>query len=198
MPPTKQRLAQAKAQQKDSSKPKGHRSYDLKESSKRPIFGKGPTELRSSLKAPEIVSGPGQRPDTGILAVATMPEWYVYWALERLGKKPDTDFSYRAKTAYTSLSTDTQLDFTMLDGSGIAIEVQGTFWHYEQGAAKIVQDMVRSGALSRQWTVINIDEDDIVGDPTGQAAIYMVREALQGHDHSWRYRHFLRDPLKQA
>lgn len=194
-PPTSDWLRQQKSQQKQATK--GHRGFDQKEQSKKPIFGKGPNSLRQALKDPEIVSGPGTKPTTGPLALATQPEWYVYWALLHLGKKPNVDFSYRGETSYASLSTRTQLDFTILDGSSIAIEVQGTFWHYEQGADKIVQDMVRSGQLSSSWHVIDIDEDDLVGDPSGQAALYYVREALQGRDHSWRYRQYLRNPLKQ-
>jgi hypothetical protein len=131
------------------------------------------------------------------MAIATLPEWYVYWALTvRLKKKPGIDFAYRGETSYAALSGQTQLDFTILDGSNIAIEIQGTYWHYEQGAAKIVQDFVRAGQLASQWTIINIDEDDVVGDPSGEAAVYMVKEALLGHDHSWRYRQYLRNPTK--
>ena len=131
------------------------------------------------------------------MAIATLPEWYVYWALTvRLHKKPGIDFSYRGETSYASLSNQTQLDFTILEGSNVAIEIQGTYWHYEQGTAKIVQDFVRAGQLASQWKVINIDEDDVVGDPSGEAALYMVKEALLGHDHSWRYRGYLRNPVK--
>lgn len=195
-PPTRAWLAQQKKQQKEASKKK--RSFDVKEIKKKPVFGHGPNVLRDALADPQYVSGPGPKPMAGELAMATLPEWYVYWALTKLGKKPGVDFSFRGHTAYASLSTVTQLDFTMLDGTHIAIEVQGTFWHYQQGAGKIVQDAVRAASLAGSWTVINIDEDDIVGDPSGNAAMYMVSEALKGHDHSWRYRKFLRSPVSPS
>ena len=193
-PPTRDWLRQQKSQQKNASKQR--RSFDEKEIQRKPIFGRGPSGVREALKEPSVISGPGPKPTTGALALATTPEWYVYWALLRLGKKPNSDFSYRGETSFASLSNRTQLDFTILDGSGIAIEVQGTFWHYEQGAAKIVEDRVRASQLASQWRVIFIDEDDLVGDPTGQAAIYYVSEALRGRDHSWRYRQYLRNPAK--
>lgn len=115
--------------------------------------------------------------------MATLPEWYIYWALVRLGKKPGVDFSYRAETGFSQgLSGQTQLDFEILDGSDVAIEVQGTFYHYGMGSAKLIQDRVRAGELANQWTVIDIDEDDALRNP-----IYYVSEALLGHDHSYRY-----------
>lgn len=193
-PPTRAWLAQQKSQQRQTAKTK--RSFDETEQKRKPVFGRGPTGLREALKEPEVVSGPGPKPNSGPLALATTPEWYVYWALLRLGKRPGIDFAYRGETSYASLSTRTQLDFTMTDGSGIAIEVQGTYWHYQQGADKLIADTVRRSQLAGSWTVIFIDEDDVVGDPTGQAAIYYVSEALKGHDHSWRYRQFLRNPAK--
>lgn len=195
MPPTGEKLGQQRRQQHEGPE-KRHKPFDPNPVKKKPVFGHGPRALKEALKDPEYVSGPGAKPNTGALALATLPEWYVYWALMRLGKRPQIDFVYRGETSYASLSSQTQLDFSILDGSRIAIEVQGTYWHYEQGSAKLVQDYVRSANLSSQWQVINIDEDDVVGDPSGNAAIYMVKEALLGHDHSWRYRQFLRNPIK--
>jgi hypothetical protein len=151
------------------------------------ILGRGTRDIKEALKEAEDVSRPGPKPNTGSLAIATLPEWYVYWALtQRLHKREGIDFSFRGSVAYAAgLAASTSLDFAMLDGSQIAIEVQGLFWHYQQGSAKMVQDYVRQSALAGlgMWKIVNIDEDDALRDPE-----FYVREALQGRDHSYRYR----------
>jgi hypothetical protein len=152
---------------------------------KHPVFPRGPRALQAQLREPERVgTRPGPKPTAGPLALATLPEWAIYWALTvRLKKVPGIDFEYRGEVAANTLSAAAQLDFTMLDGSAIAIEVQGIHWHYELGSTKIAEDLVRATELaSRGWTIVNIDEDDALADPE-----HYVREALRGRDHSYRY-----------
>ena len=189
-PPTRDWLQRQKQQQKEIAAPT--RKAKAPKVENKPVFGRGPEELQGALADPTEVSAPGPRPDSGPLALATLPEWYIYWALERLGKKPNVDFVYRGETEFASLSSQTQLDFQMLDGSGIAIEVQGDYFHYQQGSAKLVLDRVRAGELANQWTVIDIDEDDALRNP-----IYYTQEALLGRDHSYRYRNYWVKPFKQ-
>jgi len=149
-----------------------------------PIFGRAKAGLADALAPAEIITGPPPQPQTGPFAVglATKPEWYVNWGLNRNGKKNGQDFNYRGEVKLlSSLATATQLDFTMIDGSQIAIEVQGLHWHYELGFNKIAQDRVRRTELvAAGWVVIQIDEDDALRDP-----VYYVREALSGRDHSY-------------
>jgi hypothetical protein len=157
------------------------------------VKGRGTRDLKDALADAQDLSRPGPKPETGNLAIATLPEWYVYWALtQRLHKREGIDFAFRGSVAYAAgLAASTSLDFSMLDGSQIAIEVQGLFWHYQQGAAKMTQDYVRQGALAGlgMWRVVNIDEDDALRDPE-----FYVREALQGRDHSYRYRGYFVNP----
>lgn len=151
-----------------------------------PIFGRAKAGLADAL-APAQQQGlnaPPPQPETGPFAVglATKPEWYVNWGLLRNGKKLGQDYNYRGEVKLiSSLATAAQLDFTMLDGTQLAIEVQGIHWHYELGFNKIAMDEVRRTELvSSGWTVIQIDEDDALRDP-----VYYVREALSGRDHSY-------------
>jgi hypothetical protein len=192
-PPTRAWLRQQKTQQKDSPVKHG-RAHPIRVE-QAPIFGKGPNALRAALDEGIQTAKPGPRPTTGPLALATLPEWYIYWALtNRLHKKDGEDFRYRGETQFAQgLSGQTQLDFEMLDGSGIAIEVQGNFFHYEQGSAKLIQDQVRAQDLAPFVTVIDIDEDDALRDPE-----YYTREALAGHDHSFRYRNYWVKPFNQS
>lgn len=192
MPPTNSRLQEQRRQQAPE-KVKTNRGFHETREAHGPIFAKGPDALRAALSDPQELSRPGIKPNSGPLAIATLPEWYVYWALTvRLKKVQGVDFSYRSETSYNQgLSGSTQLDFEMQDGSGIALEIQGDFYHYQQGTAKIVQDRVRAGDLSNHWHVIFLDEDDVLRDPE-----YYVREALQGNDHSYRYRNYFVKPFK--
>lgn len=160
--------------------------------SKRPIFGKGPKALQGALKEGENVSGPPPKPTGGPMAVATLPEWNIYWALTfRLHKKDGSDFVYR-KTAglLASLTEKTQLDFMLLDGSAIAIEVQGLYWHYEKGRTKVADDIIRAAMLAGKWTIINIDEDAALRDP-----LFYTKEALEGRDHSYKFTNAFYKPL---
>ena len=151
---------------------------------RKPIFGRAQAGYAEALQPAENITGPPPQPQTGPFApgIATKPEWYVHWALERLGKRNGVDYTYRGEVELiSSLATAAQLDFTMNDGSQIAIEIQGIHWHYELGRAKIVEDMVRRTELQASgWTVIQIDEDDAL-----RAPIYYTKEALAGRDHSW-------------
>lgn len=162
--------------------PLGSRRIIIPRVERKPIFGRGPRGLAGLIQKPEIVSGPGPIPTSGPLALATKPEWAIYWALTRLGKKPGIDFNYRGEvTLRSSLATAAQLDFTILDGSQIAIEVEGIYWHYAQGTTKVVGDVFRATELAQAgWNVIFIDEDDALRNP-----IYYVSEALVGRDHSY-------------
>lgn len=109
----------------------------------------------------------------------TRPEWAVFWGLQRNGLQDGLDFTYLARLPGVGASYYSQIDFLISD-YGIGIEVQGKFWHYGQGSAKIFTDMFRVSAFAQQgYKVIFIDEPDALRDPA-----YFVKEALQGNDHS--------------
>jgi len=149
-----------------------------------PIFSRAWAGLSDALKPAENVTGPPPQPESGPFAVgvATKPEWYVNWGLQQNDKRLGIDYEYRGEVQFlSSLATAAQLDFTMRDGSQIAIEVQGIHWHYELGFEKIAMDKVRRTELvASGWVVMQIDEDDALRDP-----VYYVREALAGRDHSY-------------
>lgn len=109
----------------------------------------------------------------------TRPEWAVYWGLLQLGMHEGEDFAYRPGIQSIGISYYSTLDFVIPDYH-IAIEVQGEFWHYEQGSDRIFHDMQRASLLYDQgFTLIFIDGKNALEDPE-----FYVREALQGRDHS--------------
>lgn len=109
----------------------------------------------------------------------TRPEWAIYWGLLQLGLSEGEDFAYRPGIQSVGISYYSTLDFVVPDYH-IAIEVQGEFWHYEQGSDRIFHDMQRASLLVEQgFTLIFIDGQDALEDPE-----YYTREALEGKDHS--------------
>lgn len=160
-----------------------------------PIFSRAWAGLADALRPADEITGPPEQPETGPFAkgVATKPEWYVNWGLNRLGKKNGVDYNYRGEVRLiSSLAAAAQLDFTMIDGSQIAIEVQGIHWHYELGFNKIAEDEIRRTELvSAGWVVIQIDEDDALRDP-----VYYAKEALAGRDHSYSSNQMFYQPWK--
>lgn len=109
----------------------------------------------------------------------TRPEWAVQWGLERNGLTDGLDFTYQARLPGVGQGYYSQVDFLIPDFN-IGIEVQGKYWHYGQGSAKIFTDIFRVSAFAGMGIeIIFIDEYDALQDPR-----YYVAEALQGNDHS--------------
>ena len=109
----------------------------------------------------------------------TRPEWAVYWALMVLGLEPGVDFDYRVRMPELEARRYGEVDFLVWQ-AGVAIEVQGTFWHYGVGRDKQTSDALRRALVeSAGLILVAIDEEDALADP-----LYYVREALQGRDHS--------------
>lgn len=148
------------------------------------ILGGAPKSVQAAAADPQYMSGPPPQPGTGELSMLTKPEWYVYWALTQLDKVPHVDFEFGSSDKIqfnAGLSDVTQLDFRMIDGSKIAMEIQGIFWHYEQGSSKIQADNYRRSVIEQSgWVVVFLDEDRVLDDP-----LYLVREALKGNEHNF-------------
>lgn len=109
----------------------------------------------------------------------TKPEWAVFWALLRLGYRPEDDFFVHATLPGVGRGFYSQVDFLLPD-LRIAIEVSGIYWHYSLGTERQERDLFRQLYFAeRGIQVVFIDEDDALRDP-----LYYVKEALEGRDHS--------------
>ena len=72
------------------------------------------------------------------------------------------------------------IDFLFFNPPNLAVNVQGEFFHYQQGAGVKARDVLARAQLVGQGiTLIFIDETDIQNDVD-----YFVSEALQFRDHS--------------
>lgn len=152
------------------STPRAPKGYSIKDIT---LSTKPLTKLNTTKTAQEPAGDPpGDWP-------GTRPEWAVYWGLQANGLQPNLDFYYQSRTPGVEVSYYSTLDFT-IPAYQLGIEVQGTFWHYGQGTAKIQSDVLRRAAYAGIGiTVIFIDEPDALRDPK-----YYTEEALHYRDHS--------------
>ena len=111
----------------------------------------------------------------------SMPEYVVYNQLLRFGLKPNQDFQFQARFGGGKIERGGMvIDFLFSNPPGLAINVQGVYYHYEQGSVNIANDLLAREILAGQGiSLIFLDDDDIMANPT----IY-VREALNFKDYS--------------
>lgn len=111
----------------------------------------------------------------------SLPELLVFNELLRRGYQPNVDFWYQAPIwGGRHIRGGFVIDFWFMNPPGLAVNVQGEYWHHEQGAPVLAVDsFLRSDLAAENITLIFIDEDDILRDVR-----YYVGEALQFRDHS--------------
>jgi len=111
----------------------------------------------------------------------SQPEYITYVTLLRLGKTPDVDFIYQSRQMGGRIEKGGLIvDFTFFDPPDLAINVQGVYYHYEQGSVNIAKDLIAREQLASQGiSLIFIDDIDLEDNPE-----YFVREALNYRDHS--------------
>ena len=109
------------------------------------------------------------------------PEYITYVTLLRLGKNPVTDFVYQSRQFGGRLDKGgLVIDFAFTDPPDLAINVQGVYYHYEQGSVNIARDLIAREQLASQGvTLIFVDDIDLESNPE-----YFIREALNYRDHS--------------
>ena len=113
--------------------------------------------------------------------IASLPELMVYRELIRRNLFPDLDFYFQSPLFGGRVRGGYVIDFMFGPTyPGLAINVQGTYYHYEQGSGRLAQDeLLRAQMAGMGITLIFIDEDDIMDNVR-----YYVGEALQYRDHS--------------
>tara|TARA_R100001594_G_scaffold9456_1_gene23180 strand:- start:638 stop:1069 length:432 start_codon:yes stop_codon:yes gene_type:complete len=109
------------------------------------------------------------------------PEYVVYNQLLRFGLKPNQDFQFQSKFAGGKIERGgLVIDFLFNNPPGLAINVQGVYYHYEQGSVNIANDLLAREILAGEGiSLIFLDEDDVMSNPT-----FYVREALNFKDYS--------------
>ena len=109
----------------------------------------------------------------------SLPEFIVFQTLVQLGFEPGLDFIFQSSFQGGRLEKGGLIiDFLFSRPPDLAINVQGVFFHQEQGVEVVARDKMTRAQLAGQGiTLIFIDEDDILTDPER-----FVWEALRYRD----------------
>lgn len=111
----------------------------------------------------------------------SLPEYIVLRTLGELGRRENVDFTFQSALFGGRLERGgLVVDFLFTNPPDLAINVQGVFFHQEQGAVVVARDRYTRAQLAGAGiNLIFIDEDDAL-----ENARYYVQEALQYRDHS--------------
>jgi len=111
----------------------------------------------------------------------SLPEWLFYSSLIRLGYTDGQDFTYQNPLMGGRLDKGGAIiDFLFYNPPNLAVNVQGTYYHYELGSETRARDiMIRESLAGQGITLIFVDEDDLLQDALG-----ITRDALNYQDKS--------------
>ncbi len=158
-----------------------------------PIIPTGP-RLFSRIQKAIHTGGPGEPPADFLSNTTSAPEWMIYWANMRV-LDPDRDprippfyggrlWSYQKQAlprfeGAHGKALSTNIDFLYeVSYPAIAVRIQSYRYHLAVDAFKQAYDALQLARLSGQFMVVDLYEEDFIGDETGQAAIILVKEAL--------------------
>jgi hypothetical protein len=138
--------------------------------------------------------GPGE-PPPGFLGVQrTLPEWYAYWALQKIylnpvdprvgpfvGGWPEWEYQGHESSNLT-LGGGSRVDFVVHNpgrgASPLAVRIQTEYFHQFTDAATQAYDVMQREALEAYADVVDVYDQDLVGDPTGQKAVITMKHAI--------------------
>jgi hypothetical protein len=113
--------------------------------------------------------------------LGSKPEWVVYNCLIEQHLEPGEDFDHQSAILGGRVDLGgLVLDFVFANPAGLAINVQGVYYHYEKGAGEIQRSVLARELFAAQGgTLIFIDDDALAQNPR-----FLVREALAFRDRS--------------
>lgn len=156
-----------------------------------PVTGTGPRDLGLQ-KKPIRTGGPGEPPPMFVSATTSRSEWVAYWALAKAFNDPrdprqppffgGRDWGYQiALQGGRREPGGSVVDFIVyLPGETIGIRLQTERFHIAAGPEKQAYDEAQFTNLSRFLTVRDLYEQDILGDPSGEAAVRAVIDLIGG------------------
>lgn len=145
-------------------------------------------------KKPELeFAGPGEPPDGFVTAHTSKTEWWIYWAIAKVLNDPvdprrppfvgGQDWSYQKAEEGGRIRGGQVLDFVVYAGNrAIGIRVETERYHIFTSAHNQAHDFylkTHSAAVDR---IVNVYDQDFMGDPTGRAACVVISEALKGEE----------------
>ena len=145
----------------------------------------GPRYLAQDYVHPQQIGGPGQPPAGFIGGTNSVSEWYIYWALTKILGPEGEGWTYQSSyLGGRRIRGGAVVDFVVFTPRyNIGLRVQTFYFHLAAGSIKQSSDLEQRIALeSYGLRIVDIYEQDFIGDPTGQSAIRVVLNALNGNE----------------
>ena len=159
-----------------------------------PVMPRGPRLYK--LDPDHAKSGPGDPPPGFVTATTSASEWFVYWAISKVLKFPKDprqgpfngwpglwDFQHPMMGGRAARG-GAVADFVIMPGNvvdgEILIRLQTSRWHLFTDSSKQATDQILLTRMARFGRVVDIYEQDVILDKSGQAAILEVKKALWG------------------
>lgn len=150
---------------------------------------KGP----KALSQPVVhTDGPGAAPPGFVVGQTSASEWNLYWALAKVFGEPKDPrippftggypyWGYQVPTLgqYTRAPGSAVVDYVIYTGNTrVGIRLQTFRFHLQADAAKKAYDALQLFRLERIAQVIDIFEEDVLGDPSGEKYVVTAKRAL--------------------
>ena len=157
---------------------------------------KGPKGLRLTVQPERRSIGPGEPPPGFVIATTSASEWIAYWASAQVFNDPldprkppyfgGRDWGYqKSLDGGRREQGGAVIDYIYwLPGETIGLRLQTARFHDAAGPEKEAMDRAQLVSLSWQWgiTIKDLDEQDIIADRTGEAAVRRLVELLGGRE----------------
>ncbi len=143
-----------------------------------------PPAVFASGKQRQILSGPGLPPPGFIIGTTSLSEWYIYWAFTKVKGRPgENSWGFQIDAGGgRGTKGGAVIDFVVWDQEPrLAIRIQTERYHIAVPGRVQAYDETSKRMLERiGYKVIDIYEEHFIRDKSGQMAIVLVKEALQG------------------
>ena len=153
-----------------------------------PVAARGPR----SVQARRIhTGGPGQPPEGFILPTNSRSEWIWYWASMRV-LDPDRDprqppftggrlWRYQSPQlgGYVRALGSAVVDFLYFTSvPAVVVRIVTYYWHLAAPSSQQGHDRIQLVNLADQFHVVDVYEQEFIGDETGESAVLLVKETL--------------------
>ncbi len=157
----------------------------LRTISKIPI---GPRVLHQPV---EYIGGPGKPPPGFVVGQTSASEWNLYWAYAKAFQDPPDprkppfvggkDWGYQVSYlgAYRRAPGSAVVDYILYLGNiRVGVRLQTIRFHYLTNAYKQEYDFTQQFQLMRLTRVYDVQEEDVLGDPTGSKYIITAKKSM--------------------
>lgn len=151
-----------------------------------------PTGMRFVPQGEQIMGGYGEPPAGFLNGQNSVTEWIAYWALARIFQNPKgddvrsgpfiggwPDWSYQVKFSANTTSGRTAVDFVINQGATtIGIRIQTERYHIFTSSRIQAYDSLQRFNLEKGMEIVDIYDNELLGDPSGQKAIIAMKRAI--------------------